>query len=156
MSERERKAIEGIARRFELSFAEVVRMLHAVIVSELDPIEAEGEVYEWPTKFSDDLQWLSEPPAPDAIIDIARAQEQAIRDAKVCAYLLETHPDIPTLLRVHENSLRWFKFFAVRDPNAEARAGFASEAKRADLVRDRLAEHAQEMLDRRSPRPGHA
>lgn len=156
MSERERKAIEGIARRFELSFAEVVRMLHAVIVSELDPIEAEGEDYVWPTKFSDDLQWLSDPPAQDAIIDIMRAREQAIRDAKVCAYLLEHHSDIPTLLRVHENSLRWFKFFAVRDPDADARARFASEAKRADRARDRLAQQAQEMLDRRGPRPGHA
>ena len=144
--------IEDISRRFQSSAAEVVRVMRATIASMLDPIEATGEPYEWPTKFVDDLQWVSEPPKPNAVVDIVRAMEQFGRDAHTCAYLVSAS-DIDTNLRAHNCMLGWAKFFAVRAPERQHRALFASQVKRAERSRDRLARLAQEMLDRRRPNP---
>jgi hypothetical protein len=133
-----RALIMRLSLRHRMEVVEILNMAREQELAEIDPIDADGEPYEWPQPAKGEPGWMSlnwitpSVPKPDAKIDLLRAQETAKADAGTCKSLLNHDPSIPTLLRVYRNQTDWFRFWSVRDPKPERRALNAAWAERCE------------------------
>jgi hypothetical protein len=131
LSERDRKLIEAVKFMWGISVREVCAMARGIILREMDPIIADGAVFEFVEAAPGSMPnfcWLSpRVPAPNARVDLLEAWDVAQRDARACRATLECDGSIEAALRVYLNTVAWVRFWSVRFPNAEWRAAFAQE-----------------------------
>ncbi|WP_166299577.1 hypothetical protein [Bradyrhizobium sp. 2S1] len=145
----ERRQFEQLARRFSLSLLETVAMAGELATDGFDPARGQGEPFEFTAPHTIGPDYLSKRnvPDPDANVDVFVAQDWAQRDAEAAQYLLDEHPSRAVAISVCSNSLAWFRFWAVRDPDPERRARFASVVEaydaRAGHPEMRPGSHAQ-------------
>src|SRR6476620_3022334 len=127
-----------LSLRHRMSVVEILEMVREQVLAEIDPIDAEGEPYEWPHPREGEAGWMSlnwftaEVPKPDAVIDLLRAWEQFKADTGTCEYLLNHDPSIPTVLKIYRNQAAWFRFWSVRASRPEQRALNAAWAERCE------------------------
>jgi len=136
LSERDRKLIEAVKFMWGISVREVCEMARGIILREMDPIEADGEPFVFPTGSRCD-SWISpEVPEFNAKVDLLEAWAVAERDASACRQVLEHNHSMGATIRVYVNSIKWMRFWSVRFPDAEWRARFAQEleAREAGLA----------------------
>jgi hypothetical protein len=131
LSERDRKLIEAVKFMWGISVREVCEMARGIILREMDPIQADGAVFEFveaaPGSMPD-FCWISPAvPEPNARVDLLEAWDVAQRDARACRATLECDGSMEALIRVYANSIKWMRFWSTRFPNAEWRARFAQE-----------------------------
>ncbi|UGY27309.1 hypothetical protein HU675_0011415 [Bradyrhizobium septentrionale] len=130
----ERRQFEWVARRFSLSLLETIAMAGELAKIGLDPAPGQGEPFEFTAPHTVGSDYLSRRnvPDPDANVDVCIAQDWSQRDAQAAQYLLDEHPSRAVALSVCSNSLAWFRFWAVRDPDPGRRARFTSEVEAYD------------------------
>jgi hypothetical protein len=129
-TEEQRQLYEGISERTGFSVKEIVEMVREYVSAALDPIEAEGELFEFepdPNAPIGDLDWIdTEVPKPDAQVDLITALYKSKSDLRRCKQVLAKRVPLGKLLAVMRNMIGWLRFRAVRDPSPEGR----EEAKR--------------------------
>jgi hypothetical protein len=116
----DRVLLEAMKYGLGLTIREVYPMLRKLITEGLDPIEADGEVFEF--------GWGLGVPPPNARVSIAEAEKACGRQIVMCQMLLESPVDrAEAVLR---NSIEWCRFWSVRAPTPELREAFGKSLKR--------------------------
>jgi len=92
-------------------------MARGIILREMDPIQADGEVFEFveaaPGSMPD-FCWISPAvPEPNAKVDLHEALKVAERDARACQTTLEWDNSTEAILRVYRNRLLGCDFGAL-------------------------------------------
>lgn len=138
-----------------LTFREICAVATALILSEIDPIDAtDGPVFEWPTPPRDpDLCWISpKVPGPLANVNVLEAFRHAQRDACACRMTLEHDNSTEALAKVLRNTIGWLNFWKIRAKTLELRGWYAQqlELRMASLMelRERaFAKSNDEMIE---------
>ena len=120
-SQLDRAILEYLKYEFNSTIRGVYAMAQQLLTEYLDPIIADGDVFE----LGNDLRSV---PPPNAKVNVLEAWEEAKRHAKCCEMLLENEADSAEL--VLSNSIRWAKFWSVRSATPELREMFAKTYKR--------------------------
>jgi hypothetical protein len=119
-SAEDRYLLEALKYGLNLTIREVYPMLIKLITEGLDPIDADGEEFEF--------AGLLDVPEPRAKVSIIEAREECGRQIKACQMMLEGPVDrAEAVLR---NSIRWCRFWSVRAPSPELREMFAGSLSR--------------------------
>ena len=131
LNQRDRKLIEAVKFMWGISVREVCAMARGIILREMDPIQADGEVFDFveaaPGSMPD-FCWISPAvPEPNAKVDLHEALRVAERDARACETTLEWDSSTEAILRVYRNTITWLRFWSIRAPQAEWRARFSRE-----------------------------
>ena len=74
-------------------------------------------------------QPLTVPDPSDPAVDILYAKDDAIRDANLCAEILQANPSMEQIIQCERNVYHWILFWSVREPDPELRRKYAREAK---------------------------
>jgi hypothetical protein len=116
----DRVLLESMKCALGLTIREVYPMLIKLLTEHLDPIEADGDVFEF--------GGFLEVPEPNAKVDWMEAKEECGRQIKVCQMLLEGPVDRAEA--VLKNSIDWCRFWSVRAPTPELREMFGKSLRR--------------------------
>src|SRR5262249_42932790 len=102
-------------------------MAREIILAGFDPIEPDGEPFDFPQGHWPDW-WVSpNVPASNAKVDLFEALSVTGKDARACEMVLERDHSMEATLRVYRNTICWLRFWSIRAPQAEWRARFARE-----------------------------
>lgn len=113
-SDRDRILFETIKYVLGLTVREIHPMLERILAEGLDPIVAEGDVFEFGNY---------DVPLPNSRVNLLEAVEVCGRHIKTCEMLLSGEADrAEAVLR---NSIRWLEFWQERAPTPELRETFA-------------------------------
>ena len=119
-SAEDRYLLEALKYGLNLTIREVYPMLIKLITEGLDPIDADGEEFEF--------AGLLDVPEPRAKVSIIEAREECGRQIKACQMMLEGPVDrAEAVLR---NSIQWCRFWSVRAPTPELREMFGHSLRR--------------------------
>src|SRR5262249_11490536 len=116
----DRVILETLKYLLGLTIREVYPMAQALILTPADPIEADGEVFEF--------RGLLDVPEPLAIVDLLEAKEETGRQIKTCEMLLQG--EVQCERDVLANRVAWCRFWQVRAPTAELREMFGKSLRR--------------------------
>jgi hypothetical protein len=110
-----------------ISVREICAMAREIILREMDPIEADGEEFDFPT--GNRPGWWISPrvPAPNAKVDLLEAWKFAEKDAEACRRVLVCDGSIGAAIRVYVDSTLWMRFWSVRFPDGKWRTAFAQQ-----------------------------
>jgi hypothetical protein len=146
-SEHEQALYEAIKQSTGLTVREICAMAGAIILSEIDPIDATAEpAFDWPQAplgSQPDFCWFSpEVPDPLANVNVVEAFRKAQRDAQACKLTLEFDSSTEAAVRVLRNTIGWLRFWQIRARSPELRGWFSEQlADRLDGL-TRLRERA--------------
>jgi len=118
-SGRDRVLFETLKRWLGLTVRELHPMLEKILVEGLDPIIADGEVFEFGN---------FDVPSPNAKVNLLEAAGVCGRHIKTCEMLLEGEVDRAEAVLC--NSIAWLEFWSVRGPTPEIREMFAKSLRR--------------------------
>ena len=119
-SAEDRYLLEALKYGLNLTIREVYPMLIKLITEGLDPIDADGEEFEF--------AGLLDVPEPRAKVSIIEAREECGRQIKACQMMLEGPVDrAEAVLR---NSIQWCRFWSARAPTPDLREMFAGSLSR--------------------------
>jgi len=121
----DRVMLEGLKHALGLTIREVYPMLQRTLIFGLDPIDADGDVFE--------LGGFLEVPRPNAKVDVIEARKATERDIQTCQMLLEGPIDRAEV--VLRNSIEWCRFWAMRAPTPELREAFEKSLRRLETGR---------------------
>src|SRR5262249_34692154 len=107
-----------------ITVREVYPMVQQMLVEGLDPIIADGEVFEFGN---------FDVPSPNAKVNLIEAAEVCGRHIKTCEMFLSGEVDRARL--VSRNSEMWLRFWATRAPTPELRDAFKRSLDRLLEVR---------------------
>jgi hypothetical protein len=110
----DRVILEGLKYALNSTIREVYSMLIKALSDSIDPIRADGEVFEFSSGF--------DVPEPNARVNLYEAFRAAERQAKACQMMLAGEMDRARL--VSRNTEAWMRFWIVRGPTPEVREMF--------------------------------
>jgi hypothetical protein len=130
LNESERRQLERLARRYSMTLTEVCMQVRQELLAAFDPSPGEGEPVEFtsPNLLGPNYFAGRNVPTPDANVDFFEAWDQAVSDAEIGRYLLDTYPSREVAISVHGNGTAWCRFWAVRFPDPDRRQRFAELA----------------------------
>jgi hypothetical protein len=100
-------------------------MLQKMVLDGLDPIAADGDVFEF--------GYGLDVPEPNARVNLVEAGKACGRQIVMCQMLLEGEVDRAEL--VLRNSKEWLRFWERRAPTAELREAFGKSLRRLETGR---------------------
>lgn len=121
-----------------MSVAEIANLAHAMVLAEIDPVDATGEAFVFQSRrerrepFGSneedfDLDWINkEIPEPDARVDLIEALYQFKQDIERGKMVLDRDCTTENRVRVQDNHRAWFRFMSVRHPLPAMRSKFGS------------------------------
>jgi hypothetical protein len=148
--------LERLSQQVDMSIVELAEIASKIVSVRIDPIEPTGEPFVFQNRRPncqacfDDPLWINEEvPLPDADVDLIDALEEYKRDAVRAAVLLESKPGIEQLLRIHQNQLDWFGFWAASHPVPEMRETFGQRLAEREAAMAQLGDRARAHVARR-------
>jgi hypothetical protein len=116
----DRVILETLKYLLGSTIREVYAVAQAIILTPMDPIKADGEVFEF--------RGMLDVPGPRDQVDLLEAREETGRQIKTCEMLLQG--EVQCAKAVLTNSIRWCEFWQVRAPTPELRAMFGKSLRR--------------------------
>src|SRR5262245_31838736 len=132
--EADRQILEFLKYGLGITMREAHDMASMIILSGLDPIEAEGEefIFSGP----------GDVPEPFANVDLAEAREATARDGRECERILKVDGSVEAAMRVLRTSIAWAAFWSVRAPDPKLRGAFERTLERSEGGMERMREKA--------------
>jgi len=102
-------------------------MVREMMVNAIDPIIPLNEPFTFENREPNDYYISLEVPGIGDRVDLFRAFEVSLLDARACRLVLEHDHSTSATLRVYRNTIQWLAFWSVRYPSEEGRAKFDKE-----------------------------
>jgi hypothetical protein len=127
-NEYDRELFEAVKRETGATIKEICAVGRAIILSDLDPIKAEGEPFIWPKPPEPDFWWINPSvPAPDANVCVIEALNHWMTDTDACKRVLDVDDSTEATVRVLRNTISWLRFWSVRARTVELRGWYAKQ-----------------------------
>jgi hypothetical protein len=146
LTEGDRVLLETLKYGLGITIREAHAMLERIITDSLDPIDADGEEFEF-----DDYLAV---PGPRDRVSLIKAREECGRHIAMCQRMLEG-PDPFGVMADHVsgNSEHWLRFWSVRAPTAELRDAFGESLEKLLEMRRMGGRLLETMEDGDGPTP---
>jgi hypothetical protein len=127
-NDKDRELFEAVKSATGATIREICAVGRAIILSDLDPIKAEGPEFIWPKPPEPDFWWINPSvPAPDANVCVVEALNHWMTDTDACKRVLDVDDSIEATVRVLRNTICWLKFWSVRARTAELRGWYSNQ-----------------------------
>jgi hypothetical protein len=152
-----RQLFEKISEEFDLPYMEISMLAYKAVSDNIDPIEADGEIFSFERTRSPDgdpwpplVEWLSpRVPGPDARVNLLDAKREYKRDTDICMKIWEAKPSLDELVAIARNQWAWCLFWSVRHKSEKGRAYFQEQLDEMRPYREAAQASARRQLKAR-------